>query len=105
MVIGMGRRHCGDDLDYPKPFVRPEPPLFVVKKGVYVNGYSILKIWYSNAENCSGDKILVFRGVVANNLNNFDDVDPHFREEGGPIARFHPSQMGWSHALLFVENL
>lgn len=83
--------------------VEPPTPEYIVKKRVYLNGYSILKVWYLGVQNCGGEKVLVLEGEI-DDLTDFDP-DPHFQEEGGPIARFHPSQMGWSHALLFVENL
>lgn len=98
--MGMGRRHRGCDY-YPEPYVKPEEPLYKVRKSIYLNGHTILKVWYKKATNCDGLKIMVYEGKVEAQ----EPMDPHFRVDGGPIARFHPSQMGWSQAVLFVENL
>ena len=105
MGIGLGRRHrwC-DDEDWPAPYVKPRTPDFIIKKSIYYNKHTIMKVWYKKATNCDGNKILVFQGKF-DDPDKFESIEPHFREEGGPIARFHPSQMGWSHAVLFVENL
>ena len=108
MGIGMGRRGRYDDDPYEsyEPRVAPPyiPPPYIIRKRVEYLGYCILKVWYRDATNCGGEKIMVFPGQYVS-IDQSGGLEPHFADKGGPIARFHPSQCGWEHAFRFVESL
>ena len=100
MGLGMfGGRY--DERTEMEPYVAPS---YIVRKRLYINGYTIMKVWYRAATNCGGFKILVMPGCL-DDMSKHDMEDPHFADKGGPIARFHPSQDGWENAIRFAETL
>ena len=100
MGLGMfGGRY--DDQVEMEPYKAPD---YIVRKRLYLNGYTIVKVWYRAATNCYGNKILVMNGCL-DDPSKGQVADPHFADSGGPVARFHPSQDGWDNAIRFVETL
>lgn len=89
----MKYRHSSDDTTIPYT-----PPNYIIRKRVRVGDYFVLKVWYRDATNMNGNKILVYKDSYG------PDLDPHFREEGGPVARFFPSQDGWENAIRFAQS-
>lgn len=79
------------------------PSSYIVRKRVQVGRAFVLKVWYREATNCDGNKILVYKGFYRDFIK--EKPDPYFQEESGPVARFHPSQEGWEHALKFARTL
>jgi len=90
--------------------VTPDPSKFEVVNAREVGQYLILKLRYFEAENYGGHKILVFKDISYSQLmtKNGNVIDPHFMEykdKTSPIARFEPTDDGWSMALEFCEML
>jgi hypothetical protein len=85
----------------------PHPRHYRVFKSAEVGEYVVVWVIYANCTNYEGKKILVFRNyptfwedIVMNGM------DPHFfRERYSPIARFVPTDYGWSMAMHLVEIL
>lgn len=86
--LGSGRGGCviGDK--------NPNPRNFKIEKMIELeNTYA--EINYPDAKNYEGNKVLVFRGRVAEQLIKASEIDPHFYEEGLPlIARLKPDFYG-----------
>jgi len=84
----------------------PDPKNFKVAVA-YSNGkYTAAKINYPNCTNYEGNKILVLK-CVPNALYTACELDPHFCEHQHlkPIARFEPTDFGWTLACRLVDNL
>jgi len=75
---------------------------------LYHGKYLVLNIQYSGCTNYEGKKILVFKDVNVEQLEKQGSIDPHFGETKNyhwPIARFEPTDKGWSMAKDFVEMM
>ena len=63
---------------------------------------------YPDCINYEGNKILVFEGINYIKLYSQGSIDPHFSNNENfhsPIARFEPTDKGWSMAVKLCENL
>lgn len=94
MGIGPGYRCRGVITETKYVSVNPNPKNFKIEKLVELeNTYA--EIFYPDAKNYEGKKVLVFRGQVAKQLLEATEIDPHFSESGlSPIARFAPTELG-----------
>lgn len=74
--------------------LNPDPCNFKIEKLIELeNTYA--EIHYPDANNYEGNKVLVFRGRVAEQLLKASEIDPHFYENGLPlIARLKPDFYG-----------
>jgi hypothetical protein len=62
----------------------------------------------TTAPNYEGRKVLLFEGVSLEELKAQRKIDPHFFPSGplkSPIARFEPTERGWTMAELLVSAL
>jgi len=85
--------------------INPEPNNWKIVKAVESNGCTILKINYPNCTNYEGNKILVYKAALIDIINQ-KSIDPHFMDDPkylSPIARFVPTDEGWSMALFLTE--
>lgn len=107
MGIGLGSR-CSSS-PYSVPSSNPNPSRFIILDWAYTDGPRrclIVKAKYPDAKNYEGIKIMVYAGFsdteeLRRATNN--TLDPHFSETGiAPIARFEPTEEGWSNALKFA---
>lgn len=102
MGISIGFSRC----DYDPPAVtsstpNPNPRNFTIKNKVQVNGKWVVKVNYHDCTNYEGDKIMVFEDEPTGSF-----IDPHFcdsKEHASPIARFEPTDRGWTMALKFCN--
>jgi len=67
----------------------------------FKNAY-ILKVRYLDCTNFEGRKIMVYEGKFDKNVK---ELDPHFQEKGGPIARFRPDVKNLHRAIKFAKSL
>lgn len=81
--------------------VNPNPHKFTIKRTQNINGLWITMVNYPNCTNFEGNKIL----VTTFDVKNKDFLDPHFNTDGGLVARFQPTKLGWELAVNFVKSL
>ena len=85
----------------------PDPINFKILN-IYDEGYIAILIKYPDCTNYEGNKILVFDNTIKiKNIINLKKIDPHFCDGGHipPIARFEPTERGWSMAIDFIKFL
>lgn len=74
--------------------MNPNPKNFRIDKLIELQN-TYVEIFYPDAKNYEGNKVLVFRGKVARELLSAKEIDPHFNCGFlAPIARFEPSELG-----------
>lgn len=90
----------------------PDPKSFKILKmyqhyPFIANKPIALKVKYKGCSNYKGVKILVYENTEqAEQLIREGSVDPHFLETGiSPLARFEPTEKGWSLACKLVDDL
>lgn len=79
----------------------PDPKNFQVKRYAMVGDGLVVEVHYPNCTNYEGRKVLVYAGVTLGELLSQGSIDPHFCESTeyhSPIARFEPTENGWSLA-------
>ncbi len=81
----------------------PDPENFRIERLEQAGRFLGALIMYPDATNFEGNKILVFDGVTADELQERAYLDPHFSEDGDVIARFKPDEAGWEDTLLFMQ--
>lgn len=70
----------------------------MVYEGTY---FTAFWVFYPNCPR--GDKIMVFHNSVAPQ-KPYKRIRPHFGEEGSPVARFEPTEAGWTWAMIFANQ-
>lgn len=70
------------------------------------NGYVIAELRFPEFKNYNGHKVCVYRGTKKHLLDKHY-LDPHFCEGKhlSPLARFIPTEKGWSMAITMIKNL
>ena len=87
------------------PLPNPDPKNFKIIKFEEIEEYLIVKINYPDCKNYEGNKIMVYNCSMDDLLKQ-GSIDPHFVENKeflSPIARFEPTERGWTHAMLFCN--
>lgn len=87
----------------PTPVFAPNPnPINfkILLKHQFKNAH-VLLVHYPDCTNFEGKKIMVCMGQ----FKETDNLDPHFRKIGGPIARFIPTQEGMALAIKLAKSL
>lgn len=85
--------------------MNPNPKNFKIEKLLELEN-TYVEIFYPDAKNYEGHKVLVFKGQVAKNLLSAIEIDPHFRDSGlSPIARFKPDFYGKWLAMQITKGL
>lgn len=69
-----------------------------VHKGTY---FTAFWVFYPNCPR--GNKIMVFHNSKAPQ-EPYTRIRPHFGEEGSPVARYEPTESGWSWAVIFANQ-
>jgi len=108
----MGLRLFGSsssyDSDFNQPLPNPDPSNFKILTYMqYDSGYIILLVQYLDCTNYEGKKIMVYESTYKEIIEQ-KSLDPHFSENKtkiSPIARFEPTDKGWSMANRFVKSL
>ena len=90
----------------PSRFPNPNPKNFKFIKIERFEEFVIVMINYPDCTNYEGNKILVFDNITLEELANMEKIDPHFcdKDHKAPIARFEPTESGWSMAQTFVHG-
>jgi hypothetical protein len=86
----------------------PRPDNYKILNKIQIDRYLIVKIKYLDCTNYEGVKILVYEGWQIKNLLAQKLIDPHFSENKNfisPIARFEPTDKGWSMAIRFANEM
>ena len=84
----------------------PDPKVWEWEKSEVIGHYFVLQLRYPNCTNYEGRKILVFRSHPQMLLVQ-GWIDPHFSESKdaiSPIARFQPTEEGWSDAIEYAKR-
>ncbi len=104
--IGVSRCSC-ETPAAPAPDRNPNPSNFQLLDVEQVGRFVIVVLRYPNCTNYEGKKILVFEGVSARAVRSWKKIDPHFCDGGhtSPIARFEPTERGWTRARRLCEVL
>jgi len=85
----------------------PNPDHFEIKKIKQINRFVVMLVQFPDCFNYEGNKILVFEGIPINKLQILRSLDPHFCDSTthpSPVARFEPTERGWSYALSFCKH-
>jgi len=84
--------------------ISPDIKEFTIEKTKVISPYVIVLVHYPSCTNLEGRKIMVYHAQLEDILNA-KELDPHFEDENGPIARFKPGGRGWLHAQLYVNAI
>lgn len=88
------------------PLPNPDPKNFKIIKSNKIGTYLVVMVNYPDCTNYEGNKILIYYNCSIDDLLKQGSIDPHFSENKkffSPIARFEPTDRGWTHARLFCE--
>lgn len=86
--------------------IAPDPQYFEIRQVLQIGNNLVAEIQYKHCTNFEGNKILVFKDMSLNYLNNLNTIDPHFSEsKNSPFARFKPTYEGIQAAMQFALKL
>lgn len=94
-----GSSSSTSELSNPNP--NPNPNNYTVVTSQQVGDLFVSKIRYPNCTNFEGIKII----ISDFNPKRRTTIDPHFTQNGGIIARFMPTDEGWSMAINFAQSI
>jgi hypothetical protein len=80
-------------------FPNPNPARFRILRTMQVGKAVVAEVNYPDCWNYEGNKVLVFRDMAEAELRRRKTLDPHFSKHGGPLARFEPTEYGWTLAV------
>lgn len=89
-----------------KDIRNPDSRNFEILRSKRIRNYAVIFIRYPNCTNFEGKKILVFKGVSIKFLKSKNLIDPHFTDRPDElplVARFRPTERGWSDAIRFCN--
>jgi hypothetical protein len=98
MGLYLFSRHSRED---PVP-PNPDPFKFEIIRFYRIGGYLCLKVYYPGVTSFEGNKIIVLK--TDKTIDDIEVLDPHFDEGGEVVARFAPTDEGWSDAIDFCES-
>ena len=100
--MGMRGPVCSVMRTMPAP--NPDPGRWLKLRCLqFANAY-VLVVKYLDCTNFEGIKVMVYRGHESGKVAS--RLDPHFTEEdGGPIARFRPSEEGIRMAVELARSM
>lgn len=87
----------------------PDPHIYHIKKMEVFGRITVLLVNYLNCTNYEGMKILVIKDYALSKKHvpghgpHLQRLDPHFLEGGSLLARFAPTDDGWSSACLMAS--
>lgn len=91
-----------------KGLPNPDPSNFRILHHEQIGPYLILTILYPDCTNYEGRKVLLFKGVKLEEINQQKLIDPHFSQNTqyhSPVARFEPTTMGWKMAQVLAHSM
>jgi hypothetical protein len=93
----------------PPPLPNPDPSRYDILRSARVGKYLVVMLRYHGCTNYEGVKVSVYRDCTLKKLKaQKDGIDPHFSESKqhhSPIARFVPTEEGWTMAMRLVAVL
>ncbi len=98
-VFGLGSKSHGYSAG---PTPNPNPRRFSIRWHQQLGRGLLVCIHYDGCTNFEGDKILLYQDVPREYLLSRKEIDPHFAD-GGPIARFEPTERGVHLARMALE--
>lgn len=105
MGIGLGKRCGGYQTAIKYVSMNPNPANFKIEKMLELEN-TYVEVFYPDAKNYEGNKVLVFKGCVAQELMAAKEIDPHFSDAFlSPIARFKPDFYGKWLAMQITKGL
>lgn len=105
MGIGIFKNCGGYRTETKYVSMNPNPANFKIQKMIELEN-TYVEVFYPDAKNYEGNKVLVFKGQVAQELMAAKEIDPHFSDAGlSPIARFRPDFYGKWLAMQITRGL
>lgn len=86
----------------PMPTGHPNPDVYSILRVYEANGNLVVWILCEGCTNYEGNKVLVFEACTIELLVDQGSIDPHFSDNEqyfSPIARFEPTERGWTWAM------
>ena len=86
----------------------PNPYIYRILTHKKIGQCLVVKIKYLDCTNYEGVKILVYKGIDIGKLRKQIKIDPHFSENKmyhSPIARFVPTEEGWTMACVLAKHV
>jgi hypothetical protein len=80
----------------------PNPIFFTINKAQEIGEFVVAEVYYIGCTNYEGKKILVWQGLSVVELLDLQEIDPHFVVGSKLIARFEPTNTGWTNAISFA---
>jgi hypothetical protein len=100
--------NCHEQSQPSPSFPNPDPLRYEILKNVSKKDLLLIKIRYLDCVNYEGNKILLYKNVTLDQLKAQKYIDPHFSESKNyhsPIARFEPTEFGWTLGLATMFSL
>ncbi len=85
----------------------PKPDNYKLVRSEVVKNHLVIELKYLDCTNYEGRKIMVYKCTL-NELMKQKLIDPHFCDNENyfsPIARFEPTEQGWSNACVLANCL
>lgn len=84
--------------------MNPNPKNFRIDKLIELQN-TYVEVYYPDAKNYEGNKVMVYKGKVAQQILAAKELDPHFSDNGlSPIARFTPTIEGKFYAMQLTKG-
>ncbi len=100
------RKPSSSWIDKGKELPNPRPDNYKIIRHQKLKSFLVIEIQYLDCINYEGRKILVFKCELEDLLKQ-KLIDPHFSDNKNfisPIARFEPTEEGWSCAIQFYNS-
>lgn len=84
----------------------PNPDDYKLIRVEQIGKFLLVEAKYNGCTNFEGKKIMLYEGVTAVELWQQKSLDPHFDNKPNyvsPVARFEPTEKGWSMAKKLAE--
>ena len=94
---------CLTPPSYAERLPNPNPARFAILRTQQVGRSVVAEVQYPDCTNYEGRKVLVYADTLEGELTERATLDPHFAPNGGPVARFEPTERGWVLALVVAR--
>jgi len=104
--MGLNKRTCSGYVVNEKVYVsmNPNPKNFKINALLELEN-TYVEAFYPDAKNYEGNKVMVYKGRVAEQIMAATELDPHFSDIGlAPIARFAPTLEGKFFAMQLTRG-
>jgi len=102
--MGLTKRCYGTISNTVYVSMNPNPKNFEIIKLIELEN-TYVEVFYPDAKSYEGNKVLVYKGRMAEQIMSAKELDPHFSETGlSPIARFAPTIEGKCLAMQLTKR-